>query len=77
MDINILGVGAVALTGLLTQATKQFVPKKFVPVVPLVIGVAVVLIGTFSFGVDVILTGLVVGGLSMGAFDVVKKIIAK
>lgn len=77
MDFTILGVGAVALTGVLTQVIKQigFVPKKVFPAVPLIVGLAVTLLGTFSFGLDIILTGLVVGGLSMGAFDVVKKIV--
>jgi len=75
---SIYGVSVVALTMALTQIVKQVLPKKlerFVPIIPLLIGILVVILSTLEIGYNYILGGLVVGLLSMGIFDIDHKTI--
>ena len=73
--LSIYGVSMVALTNFLTQIFKQYVPERYIPLLPLGIGVIVVCLSSFAFSIQYILGGLVIGGLAIGAFKVTKKTI--
>lgn len=65
---TVYGVSVVAITMALTQIIKQYIPERIVPIVPLVVGIIVVSVGTWDIGLNYILNGLVIGLASMGVF---------
>ncbi len=67
---TIYGVSAVALVMALTQIFKQYIPERFIPLLPLVLGILVVVISTWDIGATYILGGLVVGLAGMGVYDI-------
>jgi len=69
---SVMGVGAVALVAFLTQVMKKYVPQRYHPLVPLVIGILVMVLANTSIGLDYILAGIVLGGMAISAFDVVR-----
>lgn len=68
MDFDTIGiVGALSLV--ITQVTKGFVPERFVTLIPVVVGVVVTALA-FGGGVgETVLTGLVAGLASSGLYD--------
>ena len=72
---NIYGVGAVALTMALVQIAKKYIEARWLPLVALILGIGIVSLSTWDIGVKYILTGLVIGGMAISAFDLVKKTI--
>ena len=72
METTIIGVSLIAVVIGLVQVLKKFVPKNLQPVLALAIGVGISLLTAWDFGVEYILTGIALGLLSMGSYDVVK-----
>ena len=67
---SIYGVSVVAIVIALTQVIKQYIPERFIPLVPLVLGIIVSIISTWNIGATYILGGLVIGFAAMGLFDI-------
>ena len=70
---TVFGVSAVAITAVLVEVFKKLIPARFVPLLAIGIGILVSILGTFSVGKEIILGGVVIGGMAMGLFDVIKK----
>lgn len=74
MDINIYGVSAVVLTGILVEiAKKAEVPTKWLPLASIILGAFVVCIGTWTLSVQTIITGIMIGAITSGTYDFVDK----
>lgn len=70
IDITILGISAIVLTGIFVQAVKVLeVPKKFLPIISLGIGVILVCGGTLSLSFEAIITGIIIGATTCGLYD--------
>lgn len=73
LDFTILGFSSVAIVLVLTQILKKYMPERFVPILPLIIGIIIVCLASWDFGTDFILKGLLIGLVSMGGYDVLKE----
>jgi len=74
IDISIYGISAVVLTGILVEVAKRAeVPTKYLPLISLVAGILIVSLGTWTLSVEGILTGIVIGAIASGIYDVGKK----
>lgn len=76
MDLlNIYGVSAVVIVMALTQVLKQYIAKRWIPLLALILGIIVVALANWSIGKEYILKGLLIGLSAMGSFDTIKKTI--
>lgn len=74
IDITIAGVSALVLTGILVEVAKRAeIPSKFLPLASLVFGALVVCLGTWSLTIEGVVAGIVVGAISSGVYDNIKK----
>ena len=76
-DILIAGIPAVALVMALSQVVKQYIASKFIPLISLVIGIALIALFQEGFSIDIFITGLTVGIAANGAFSGVKATFTK
>ena len=77
IEINLYGVSAVVLTGILAETAKRAgIPIKFIPLASILFAIAVVCFGTWSLTVEGIITGIVIGATVSGLYDNLKKGIA-
>ena len=72
---SIMGVGAITLVAYLSQVAKKYIPERYHPLAPLVFGVLVVTLANFDLGLNFIIRGLVIGGLTISAFDITRSVI--
>lgn len=74
IDISISGVSAAILTGILTEIAKRSgIDIKFIPILSVVFGIAVVCLGTWSLSIEAVVTGIVIGAVTSGLYDNLKK----
>ena len=76
IGINLYGISPVVLTGILAETAKRAgIPTAYIPFFSIVFGIAVVCFGTWSLTVEGIITGIVIGAITSGLYDVGKKTI--
>ena len=74
IDVNIFGVSAVAITGIMAEVVKRAgVPTKYIPAVSLLVAILVVCFGTWSITVEGIITGIVIGAITSGVYSNISK----
>lgn len=79
MDVLIYGVPAVVLIGILVQAIKKAgVPTSWIPLLSLILGVLVVVVGSWVTGVTLgwegVVYGIIAGATTSGLYDNASKV---
>ena len=74
MDITIAGISAAVLVGILAElAKKAGIDIKFIPILSVVFGIAVVCLGTWNLNIEAVVTGIVIGATTSGLYSNVQK----
>ena len=70
IDITIYGVSATVLTYIIAEVTKRAgIDNKYIPLTSIVSAILIVCLGTWTFSVEAVITGIVIGAITSGVYD--------